>query len=628
MSDGNAASGAGGAAAGGKRGVLDLIERIGNALPEPAILFAILLGAVMLISAATTFLKWEVTPKLPKPVLVEKVDAEGQPVKGPDGKPKMVAKLGADGKPIVTMEPRKNPDGTPVVLTSRTILSTEGLYWLLSSMVRNFVTLPALGLVFVSMLGIGLAEKFGMFSALMRGLAIATPATLLTPVVVLIGACSAVASDAGYIVLPPLAAALYLAVGRHPIAGMAAAFAGVAGGFGGGLPNAGDGLLAGFATDAARVIDPGYAVSFDHNWYFKAASALVVTVAGWFVTDFIIEPRLKRTRPVQGGDTSAVQTMALTRAEVRGLGAAGVVFLLVMGLFFAMIVVPGAPLNQRGIPRLQNDLVLAQVPARVVSEEAFRAAPATQQLSREATVRDAAGNVVDPGYYVITPPATPRPLEAVGDRWGHAIVPLVFFAFLLPGMAYGVVTGSLRSQKDFIDALYHGVRSIVPVLVISFFMAQFLRSFEYTGLDRMLAFSGGALLAEASVPWPMLIVLWVLLVIAGDFVMAGMLSKFGVLAPIFIPMFMIVGISPEFTTAGYRIGDSVVNIVTPLNSYLLIILAVLQKYHKDAGVGSLIALMLPYSVVFGVVWTVFLILWATAGWPLGPSGPLWFTPGV
>jgi aminobenzoyl-glutamate transport protein len=222
----------------------------------------------------------------------------------------------------------------------------------------------------------------------------------------------------------------------------------------------------------------------------------------------------------------------------------------------------------------------------------------------------------------------PAPGERAGDRWSQVIVPLILFVFLLPGMAYGWITGTLRRQADFIDGIYHGIRSIVPVLAIAFFMGQFVNYFQYTGLDRMLAYAGGSFLFQADLPIPLLIVLFVLLVIGGDFVMSGMLSKFGVLAPIFIPMFMMVGMSPELTTAAYRIGDSVVNIITPLNSYLLIILVALQRYSKNAGLGSLITLMLPYSLVFGIVWTAFLLLWYWIGLPLGTDAPVSYVPGA
>lgn len=561
------------------RTLLDRIERIGNALPEPALIFAILAAIVVAVSAVGAAAGWRIQPVKPEVALVQKVDAAGEPVVDEGGEPVMVPKLDARGKPEVALIGQTDKEGKPVYLEPRSLLAADGVYWMLSSMVRNFTGLPALGLVFVSMLGIGLAEKFGMFSALMRGLALVTPRRFLTPMIVLIGANASVASDAGYIILPPLAAALYLAVNRPPIAGLAAAFAGVAGGFGGGVfPTAADGFLAGVATQAAHIVDPSYhSVDPTHNLYFKALSSVLIMFAGWFVTDRIVEPRLKRLAPGAGyDDAPSLADLALKPDEKRGLATAAVVALVVLGAFAAAVLIPGAPLNGEGQPMLANN--------------------------------------------------TPAPGERAGERWSQVIVPMILLVFLLPGMAFGAVTGALRTQKDFIDALYHGIRTIVPVLAIAFFMGQFVNYFQYTGLDRMLAYAGGSLLVSADLPVPLLIVLFVLLVVAGDFAMSGMLSKFGVLAPIFIPMFMMVGMSPELTTAAYRIGDSVVNIITPLNSYLLIILVALQKYNKDAGLGSLISLMLPYSVVFGVIWTLFLLAWYWSGFPLGTEAPLEYLP--
>jgi aminobenzoyl-glutamate transport protein len=195
-------------------------------------------------------------------------------------------------------------------------------------------------------------------------------------------------------------------------------------------------------------------------------------------------------------------------------------------------------------------------------------------------------------------------------------------------MVYGALTGALRGQKDLNDALNHGIRTLAPVLVMLFFLAQFTSYFAYSHLDRMMAYAGGSLLVAADLPVAVLLVAFIAVVIGGDFAMSGLISKFGVLAPIFVPMFMLVGISPELTTAAYRIGDSVVNIVTPLNNYLPIILAVLLKYRRDAGIGTLIALMVPYSLALGLAWTVFLLAWVAAGIPLGPEGPLWFVPAA
>jgi aminobenzoyl-glutamate transport protein len=301
-------------------------------------------------------------------------------------------------------------------------------------------------------------------------------------------------------------------------------------------------------------------------------------LAGWFVTDRIVEPRLLRQSPIASVDTSATTDMALKPIEKRGLLWAGVVAAVLMAAFASAVLIPGAPLYGSGQPTLAS--------------------------------------------------GAPAPGERAGDRWSQVIVPMIFLLFLLPGMAFGFATGTLRKQADFVDAIYHGIRTIVPVLAIAFFMGQFVNYFQYTGLDRMLAYTGGSLLVQANLPVPLLIVLFVVLVVLGDFVMSGMLSKFGVLAPIFIPMFMMVGMSPELTTAAYRIGDSVVNIITPLNSYLLIILVVLQKYKQDAGLGTLISLMLPYSITFGLLWTAFLLLWYYTGLPLGTDAPLRYVPGM
>ncbi len=584
-----------------RRGVLDWIEFVGNKLPEPALLFALLAALVVVISALGAAMGWEVQPVKPTVVTTTVIDAAGAAVQTPT--------LDARGLPEIALM----DSGAPI--QPRSLMTVDGVYWMLSSALRNFVQMPALPLIFVAMLGIGLAEKFGFFSALMRWLALLTPRRLLTPAVVLLGATSSVASDAGYIVLPPLAAALYLAVGRHPVAGMAAAFAGVAGGFGAGFfPSGSDGVLAGFAQDAARVIDPEYSVSILHNYFFKVVSAFAVMLGGWFVTDRIVEPRLRRLNPedMQAAGDDSAREMALTPRERRALRGALLSASLGAALLAVMILVPGMPLHGDGQPTLPNGRVLTQQQVLLV--------PAGTELEEGASV------LAKEPLQVIADGA-PRLAESPGPRWSHVIVPMIVILFLLPGLAYGALNGALRNQQDLADALNHGIRTIVPVLVMLFFLAQFVAYMGYSGLDRMLAYAGGSLLFDADLPIPFLIAAFVLVVVFGDFAMSGMLSKFGVLAPIFIPMFMIVGISPELTTAAYRIGDSVVNIVTPLNSYLLIILAVFQKYRPSAGLGTLIALMVPYSIVLGVVWTVLLLLWYFTGLPLGPDAPLHYLPG-
>ncbi len=570
----------------GTGGLLEWIERVGNRLPEPAVLFAMLAAVVVVASAIASGAGWEVRQFELK---VEQVEAPG-----PDGTPVMTPRLDDRGRPVALKVYKGEP------LRPRSLMTGEGLYWMLSSMVRNFMGLPAAGLVFVGMLGIGLAEKFGMFSAMMRVIALATPKWLLTPVVVFIGANASVAADAGLIILPPLAAALYVASGRHPVAGLAAAFAGVSGGFGAGLfPTAADAFLAGEATRAAHLINADYGpVLITHNLYFKTASAVVVMLAGWFVTDRIVEPRLMKQRHLDSHDATAIDDLRVTPLEKRALLVALGAMLLILGAYFAMVFIPGAPLNGTGQPTLANGRVLGELAPGDVSAGTVKAA------------------------------APVRLVDAPGARWSQVIVPLILVLFLVPGMVYGAIVGTLRTQRDFVEAIYHGVRSIVPVLTIAFFMAQFVNYFAYSGMDRMLAFAGGSLLIDLQLPTPLLVVCFVVIVIAGDFAINGMLAKYALLAPVFIPMFMLVGISPELVTAGYRIGDSVANVISPLNSYLLIILAVLQKYRRDAGLGSLVSLMIRYSAVFFVVWTLLLLLWMASGFDLGPGSGLHCVPGT
>ena len=583
-----------------RRSILDWIEFVGNKLPEPALLFALLAALVVMLSAIGSALDWQVQPVKPTVVMATTASADGSLVQTP--------KLDAKGLPVVDLI----DSGAPI--RPQSLLTADGIYWMLSSALRNFAQMPALPLIFTAMLGIGLAEKFGFFSALMRALALLTPRRLLTPAVVLIGATSSIASDAGYIILPPLAAALYLAMGRHPVAGMAAAFAGVAGGFGAGFfPNGSDGVLTGFAQDAARVIDPSYTVSILHNYYFKVVSAFTVMLGGWFVTDRIVEPRLRRLNPddMQAAGDGTAQQMALTPRERRALRGALAAMFAGIALLAALIFVPGMPLNGDGQPTLPN--------GRVLTQQSVTLVPAGVELEEGTTVL-----AKEPMQIVAD--GAPRLAESPGPRWSHVIVPMIFILFLLPGVVFGMLNGALRNQQDLADALNHGIRSIVPVLVMLFFLAQFVAYMGYSGLDRMLAYAGGSMLFDADLPIPLLIVAFVLVVVFGDFAMSGMLSKFGVLAPIFIPMFMLVGMSPELTTAAYRIGDSVVNIVTPLNSYLLIILAVFQKYRPKAGLGTLIALMVPYSIALGLLWTALLVVWYFTGAPLGPESPLHYVP--
>lgn len=520
----------GGAGSSATGGALGAIERLGNRLPDPATLFLLATGLVLVFSQLAASLGWS----------VEKTT------------------LGPGGPVTTRVEPVS-------------LLSSEGLHWLVSSLVVNFRDFPPLAIVLVGMLGIGLAERSGFLPALLRASLARVPARWLSPLVVFVGVNSSLATDAGYVVLPPIAAALFLAAGRSPVAGAAAAFAGVAGGFGANLVITGlDPLLAGLTESGARLVDPAYRVAATSNWWLMIASTFLLTGVGWAVADRVVEPRTARAASAPAAPAEPAATPAepaepaaapggLSREERRGLRAGLLALVLTVAAIALAVLVPGAPLH------------------------------------------GADG-------------ATPR--------WVAAIVPLMFLATALPGLAHGVAAGSVRSDRDAARMLGETMAAMGPYVVLAFFAGQFVASFGHSRLGEMLAVAGGELLARAALPTALLLALFVAGVAGLDLAMASMSAKYAFLAPVFVPMFMQVGVSPELTQAAYRVGDSVANTVAPLNPYLVILLVVVQRYQPGAGIGTLVALMLPYAAAFGVAWTALLLLWVALGLPLGPAGPL------
>lgn len=609
------------------RGILGFIERLGNKLPDPVFLF---LGATVLVavlSAVGAGTGWSVQPQRPR-VVMESVVENGVTVQRP--------KEGPDGRPVLELA----SDGAPV--GPRSLLSADGIYWLTSNMIRNFINFPPLGVVLVGMIGIGVAEKVGLFGALMKWVASLVPSKLLTPTVVCLGILSNVASDAGYIILPPLAAGLYVVYGRPALAGIAAAFAGVSAGFSANLLVAAtDALVAGITEAGARVLDPQYTVLATCNWWFMAVSTLLLTLVGWGVTAWIVEPRLRAQQ--QGADVAAPPgDSALEPTERRGLRWALTATFVVVGAIGAVLFIPGAPLA-------------GQMPAPAPTFGPIPAAPAsppgtfkpsapisefngpvqgTAELRRgfsfEANGSTVSGESVRGTFRLsgdaavvgsLAPPPAPQP------RWSQAIVPIILVAFLVPGLAYGIATGSVRSASDVTKAIIHAMGQMAPVIAMAFFAAQFIACFQYSQLDRMLAFAGGDALVSLGLPPMALLVGIILLTMTVNLLMSSMSAKWTMLAPILVPMMMMVGMSPELTQCAYRVGDSVTNIITPLNSYAIVILAAMQRYSRSAGMGNLIALMLPYSVWFFIVWTLFILGWVALGIEPGPNAPLWYTPG-
>ena len=605
----------------GAGGVLGLIERLGNKLPDPVFLF---LGATLLIialSAVGSAMEWSVQPVRPRVVM--------ETVVGPDGAGVHQAKLDATGRPVIELVDAGSP------IRPRSLLTSDGIYWLVANLVRNFINFAPLGVVLVSMLGIGVAEKTGLFGAALRYLASIVPGRALTPMVVFLGIMSNTASDAGYIVLPPLAAALYAAYGRSPVAGIAAAFAGISGGFSANLLIAStDALVAPLTEAGARVLDPNYTVLATCNWFFLAGSTFLLTLLGWFVTARIVEPRLNATR----GELAVIPAdEPLTRIERRGLVVALLAVALTVAGFVAVLAVPGAPLEgdmPAPAPRYgrveltpspaEGVFTATGEPARgqraipgVLSAEGGLTLEARTESGGRGTFRTAEATEIA-GSMLPAPPPQPR--------WSQAIVPMILVGFLVPGLAYGLTTGSIRSASHVTAAFVYAMSSMAPIIAMAFFAAQFIECFGFSRLDAMLANAGGKALVAAGLPSSLLLVGVILLVMVVNMLMASMSAKWTALSTILVPMLMMAGISPELTQAAYRLGDSVTNTITPLNSYIIVILAVLQRYKKDAGIGNLIAMMLPYSVVFFVVWTLFLLGWVWLGIPLGPGAPLWYSP--
>jgi len=543
--------------------LLDRIERLGNRLPDPTTLFLVGALAVMVLSQVAVSLEWEVRRTISQEVRVPVLGPSGEPVLDPQsGSPLTVVAVDK-----ATGEPLRELVNVPV--RARSLLDSDGIYYSISSLVANFKNFPPLAIVLVGMLGIGLADRTGFISALLKAALLAVPPALLTPAVFLVGVISSIALDAGYVVLPPLAAALFAAVGRSPLVGLGAVFAGVAAGFGANLTLTSlDTILAGFSEAGARLIDPEYAVAATANLHFMIASTVLLTAVGWAVTAFWVEPRYANKPADEGGPAAPedADTTALSSEEQRGLRWGAATAVVTLGAFTLLTWIPGAPF---------------------------------------------AG------------------MDGRFPRWVSAIVPLIFLGFLVPGLAYGFAAGRLRSDRDVARVLGETMAGMGPYIVLAFFAAQFIAYFSHSRLGEMLAIAGGAALAQADLPTPALIGAFVGVVAAANMAIGSMSAKYAFFAPVFVPMFMQVGISPELTQAAYRVGDSVTNVITPLNPYVVIILVFMQRWVPRAGIGSLVALMLPYAIAFGVTWSALLLIWVALGWPLGPAGPLTYaSPGL
>ena len=521
----------------GTKGMLAAIERVGNRLPDPVFIFVWCIFAVVVASVVCAFFG----VSAPHPT---QLDAAGN----------------------------------ALTVRAESLLSAANIRRLLVEMPSTFTGFHPLGYVLVVMLGAGVAERSGLFAAAMSGAVAKAPKLLLTPAVALFGMLGNLATDAAYVVLIPLAGVIFAAAGRHPVAGIAAAFAGVSGGFSANLlPGQLDALLFGITQSAAETILPGWEANIAGNAYFIIAMTFVFLPIIWYITDRVIEPRLtplaagsmsSSTAGVVkiGGSNGENAGEQLSPAEIKGLARVGWACLAVIAVWALLTVLPGAPLVNEAAP----------------------------------------------------PEARYNPLF-------QSLVAAFFVLFLAAGWAYGSAAGNIKGHRDVVKMMREAMGDLAYYLVLAYAAAHFVAMFNWSNLGLIFAIKGAAALEGASLPDPLLIALIVLFCGSLNLFIGSASAKWALLAPVLVPMLMLIGISPEMTTAAYRAGDGATNIITPLMPYFPLILMFCQRWQQEFGLGSLAATMLPYSIWLLIGGMLLSVLWALLGIPLGPSAPVGFT---
>jgi len=492
--------------------VLSFIERVGNKLPDPAILFLISMLIVWILSALLASVEFaEINPR----------------------------------------------DGNP--LRIQNLLTGPALTTFLSNLVGIFTGFAPLGIVLVAMLGVGVADGSGYIHTGLKMMLSWTPRMLLTPMVIFVGIISHSAVDAGYVLVIPLGGIIFHAAGRHPLAGIAAAFAGVSGGFSANpLPSALDPLLQGFTQPAAQIIDANLQVNPLCNYYFTAASSSLITLVGWYLTDKIVEPRLKTSNPVDS-DAEESQEMGHIEPKERKAFHIASAFVTLCAILLVLTIVP-----------------------------------------ESSPFRDSSGSLTS-----FTSPIM------------QSIVPLIFLFFLIPGVIYGLISGKYSKSKDIIDTMSESMKGMAYYIVMAFFCSLFIYAFSQSNLGALLAIKGATFLQSLNLSGPVTIAGIIILTGFVNLFVGSASAKWAMLAPIFVPMLMQLGYSPELVQAAYRVGDSSTNIITPLMPYFPLVVVFCQKYVKKTGIGTLVSIMIPYSAVLLVLWTIFLVLFWVFGLPLG-----------
>ena len=515
-------------AANGQKGILGWIERTGNKLPDPVFIFFYLILGLVAVS--------------------------------------VVAALAGYSAPHPTQKIEGTDD--PVIITATSLLSADNIQRLWVDMPTTFTHFHPLGYVLVVMLGAGVAERTGLFGTAMRAAVRRSPTFFLTPMVALVAMAGNLAADAAYVVLIPLAGVLYAAAGRHPIAGIAAAFAGVSGGFSANLlPGQLDALLFGITETAWQVLDPSHPLNIAGNWYFIGAMTFIFLPVIWFVTDRIIEPRLGGYTPdgpagemIKDGDKPLApeQKKGLMRALYAGIAVC------LLWLFFT--IGPGTPL---------------------IDEEA------------QAEARMA------PFY--------------------RSLVAAFFILFLAAGWAYGAAAGTVKGHRDIVRMMSEAMGDLAYYLVLAFAAAHFVAMFAWSNLGLIFAVQGAAGIEASGLPMPITLGLLVLLTGLVNLFVGSASAKWALLAPVLVPMLMLLNISPEMATAAYRVGDSATNIITPLMVYFPLILTFCQRWMPEFGLGSLTATMIPYSIFLMISGLVLVMIWVALGLPLGPGASVGYT---
>lgn len=562
---------------------LNLIEKVGNKLPDPAALFLILLFVVWILSAILSTMSF------------------------------------------AEIDPRT---GKALVINNQ--LSGTAIAAFLSTMVTTFTSFPPLGVVLVALLGVGVAEHTGFINASLKALLNFTAPFLLTPMVVFVAIISHTAVDAGYVLVIPLGGVIFYTAGRHPLAGIAAAFAGVSGGFSANfIPSSLDPLLAGLTQSGAQIIDATRLVNPLSNWYFTAASTILLVLLGWFITDKIVEPRLKKTAAVDGDPDDMPKMETLGAKEKKGLIAG----LAAMAIGIAILVAVSLPENSMfrspaGF-RVTPEAVAKMKAAGMPDDVAAKLSPILGQDLFGKTAFDNAlkARLGDENFKtygtLVEQNAEPvaRQLTANTAPLMLSIVPLIFLMFIIPGIVYGYVAGTVTSHRDIIAGMSKSMSTMGYYIVLAFFAALFIAAFGQSNIGALLALKGANGLQALALP-PQITIIGIILLTGFVNLMIGSASaKWALLAPIFVPLLMQLGLSPELAQAAYRIGDSTTNIITPLMPYFPLVVVFAQRYVKNTGIGTLISVMLPYTIVFLVAWTIFLLVYWALGIPLGLQAP-------